>query len=121
MLDDAYFKSLDECPSTRRLDSLPLWASRYERQLRTLASWWHEAKHAAPTFAAPVIEKPLSARWLSLPRWAQEWFNTLAFEVVWYRDQVKPPEPKPFESHRLHRGSRPRSLFAHSLSNQGDA
>lgn len=92
MLDHKYFESLG-APDAERLRRLPLWAVCYERELRALASWWHDARRGRPGRACPVPREPPADRVLSLPVWAFEWINTLRFEVHWQRHQVQPQEP----------------------------
>jgi len=40
------------------------------------------------------LEPPSAERLQRLPLWAQEWINTLVFEVRWLRDQAE-STPKP--------------------------
>ena len=111
MLTDAYFAKLDGSPSPQRLDLLPKWAQRYERELRYLASWFHEAQRGRPRGSAPYIKEPASIS--PLPMWAQEWVRTLRFECEWWKEKaIKAMPPEPLSPIRRPTTARPsRSLF----------
>jgi hypothetical protein len=109
MLNDRYFNALG-CPGESRLQHLPRWAIRYERELRALCSWWNDAKRGKPERPCPVPREPAGDRVFRLPVWAFEWLNDLRFEVYWQRLHALPEEPMPLPLPPTYHNQRARAL-----------